>query len=470
MTDQRLAALDHAHVWHPFTPMQVWLDEDPLVIERGEGCELIDVEGNRYLDGVSSLWVNIHGHAHPVIDAAVRNQLDRLAHSTFLGLTHPPAVELAARLAALAPGGLNRVFFSENGAAAVEVALKMAYSYWRHRGEERRRFVRLEHAYHGDTIGAVSIGGIERFHDTYRPLLFETDAIPSPYCYRCPLGLEHPACDLACADRLDDALAARPGEVAAVVVEPLVQGAAGIITAPDGHLARVAEIARRHGTLLVVDEVATGFGRTGRMFASEIDGVEPDIMCLAKGITGGYLPLSATLATDDVFAAFLGAPEEHKTLYHGHSYSANPLCCAAALANLDVFEQERTLEALGPKIEHLATLLKPLADHPHVGDVRQRGLMVGIELVADKATKEEFPEALQVGAEVARRTRPKGVVVRPLADVVVLMPPLAITEGQLERLVGAVAEAIDETLASVHIGTAEGTEVHRSEWGEAAAR
>lgn len=441
---RRLTALDHAHVWHPFTPMQVWMEDEPLVIERAEGCELVDTEGNRYLDGVSSLWVNVHGHRHPAIDAAVADQLGRLAHSTFLGLTHPPAVELAARLVELTPGRLNRVFFSENGAAAVEVALKMAYSYWRHRGEDRPRFVRLENAYHGDTIGAVSLGGIDRFHESYRPLLFATASIPSPYCYRCPLGLEYPACDLACADALEGVLAAEGGQVAAVVVEPLVQGAAGMVTAPEGHLARVAEIARGHGALLVVDEVATGFGRTGRMFACEHEGVEPDLLCLGKGLTGGYLPLSATLATEDIFEAFLARPEEHRTLYHGHSYSANPLCCAAALANLDVFVAENTLERLGPKVELLARLLEPLRGHPFVGEVRQRGFMVGIELVADRATKEAFPERIQVGAKVTRAARRRGVVVRPLGDVVVLMPPLAITAAQLRRLVAAVAEAIDE--------------------------
>ncbi|MGH9000165.1 MAG: adenosylmethionine--8-amino-7-oxononanoate transaminase [Acidimicrobiia bacterium] len=445
---RELAEADHTHLWHPFTPMSVWMGEDPLVVERGEGCELIDTDGNRYLDGVSSLWVNIHGHGHPTIDAAVADQLGRLAHSTFLGLTHPPAVELAVRLVGIAPGSLRRVFFSENGAAAVEVALKMAYSYWRHRGEDRPRFVRLENAYHGDTIGAVSVGGIDRFHETYRPLLFSTASIPSPYCYRCPLGHTPAECGIACADALDDVLTAEGASVAAVIVEPLVQGAAGMITAPDGHLRRLADIARRHGVLFVADEVATGFGRTGTMFACTREGVEPDIMCLAKGLTGGYLPLSATLATEDVFAAFSARPEEHKTLYHGHSYSGNPLCCAAALANLDVFEAEGTIAALGPKIDHLAKLLGPLADHPHVGEVRQRGFMVGIELVADRATKEPFPEHLQVGADVTRAARPKGVIVRPLGDVVVLMPPLAMTTGQLERLVAAVTEAIEEATSA----------------------
>ncbi|MGH2785378.1 MAG: adenosylmethionine--8-amino-7-oxononanoate transaminase [Actinomycetota bacterium] len=440
---------DHATIWHPFTPMSVWLDDDAPVIESADGFELIDTDGRRFIDGVSSLWVNVHGHGHPRIVDAIVAQTRRLQHSTFLGLSHPPAIELAERLIALAPGRLSRVFYSENGAAAVEVALKMAFSYWRNRGETRPTFVSIENGYHGDTLGAVSVGSIERFHETYRPLLFPTTSIPSPYCYRCPLGRTYPSCEIACADALDDLLAREGSSVAAVVVEPLVQGAGGIITAPDGHLARIASIARKHGTLLVVDEIATGFGRTGTMFACEQDGVEPDLLCVGKGLTGGYLPLSATLATEEIFDAFLGPPEEHKTLYHGHSYSANPITCAAALATLDVFEEERTLERMQPKIELLARLLKPLADHPNVGDVRQRGFMVGIELVADRATKEPFPEALQVGARVALAARPLGAIIRPLGDVVVLMPPPAIDEDTLTRLVGITALAIDDALATL---------------------
>ena len=341
-SDERTRALrksDHNAIWHPFTPMSEWLDDDAPIIERGEGCDLIDTDGRRYIDGVSSLWVNVHGHGHPRIVDAIVEQTRRLQHSTFLGLSHPPAIELAERLIALAPGRLSRVFYSENGAAAVEVAIKMAYSYWRNRGETRPLFVSVENGYHGDTLGAVSVGSIERFHEAYRPLLFPSASIPSPYCYRCPLGRTYPACDIACADALEDVLAREGSNVAAVVVEPLVQGAGGIITAPDGHLERVAQIARRHGTLLVVDEIATGFGRTGTMFACEQESVEPDLMCVGKGLTGGYLPLSATLATEEIFEAFHGRPEEHKTLYPGHSYSANPITCAAALATLDVFEE-----------------------------------------------------------------------------------------------------------------------------------
>ena len=444
-----LRAADHANVWHPFTPMSVWLGDDAPIICRGEGSFLIDTDGNRYIDGVSSLWVNVHGHSHPTIVDAIVTQARTLQHSTFLGLSHPPAIELAERLVAIAPPGLERVFFSENGAAAVEVALKMAFSYWRNRGSDRRLFVSVENGYHGDTIGAVSVGGIDRFHETYRPLLFETAQIPSPYCYRCPLGLTYPSCDIACASSLEDVLTLHADEVAAVIVEPLVQGAGGIIIAPDGHLARVAEIARRHGTLLIVDEVATGFGRTGTMFACEQENVSPDIMTVGKGITGGYLPLSATLATREVFKAFLAPPEEHRTLYHGHSYSGNPITAAAALANLAVFDDERTLERLQPKIEILRMLLKPIADHPFVGEVRQRGFMVGIELVANRNTKKEFDESLQMGARVARAARPRGAIIRPLGDVVVLMPPLSIDEDTLATLVSITLEAIEEATAGI---------------------
>jgi adenosylmethionine---8-amino-7-oxononanoate aminotransferase len=446
---EALRAADRANLWHPFTPMSVWLADDAPIIERGQGSYLIDTEGNRYIDGVSSLWVNVHGHSHPRIVGSIVEQTMKLQHSTFLGLSHPTAIDLAERLVDLAPGHLTRVFFSENGAAAVEVAIKMAFSYWRNRGEPRARFVSVTNGYHGDTIGAVSVGAIERFHETYRPLLFPTAQIPSPYCYRCPLGQTYPTCNIACADALEDVLAREGSNVAAVIVEPLVQGAGGIITAPDGHLARLADITRRHGTLLIVDEIATGFGRTGTMFACEQDGVAPDLMTIGKGVTGGYLPLSATLATEEIFNAFLAPPEQHATLYHGHSYTANPITCAAALANLDLFDQESTLEHLQPKIEVLRGLLKPIADHPHVGEIRQRGFMVGIELVADRGTKRQYDEALQVGARVARAARPKGAIIRPLGDVVVLMPPLSIEEPVLERLVDITARSIDEVTGAL---------------------
>ena len=336
------AQLDQEHLWHPFTQQQGWSEEEPLMIECGEGSYLFDTDGRRYLDGTSSLWCNVHGHRQPEIDDAVRAQLDRIAHTTMLGLSHPGAAELAARLVDLAPAGLSRVFYSDSGSTAAEIALKMAFQYQQQRGGEHSRrtsFVRLREAYHGDTIGSVSVGGIDLFHSTYRPLLFDTHAAEPG--------------DAADMERV---LAAHGAEIAAVIMEPLVQGAAGMLLQPPGYLRAVRELCDRFGVLLICDEVATGFGRTGTMFACEQEDVAPDLLCLAKGLTGGYLPLAATLATEAVYEGFLGAPEQQRTFFHGHTYTGNPLACAAALANLDVFESERTIERLQPKIALLEEL------------------------------------------------------------------------------------------------------------------
>jgi adenosylmethionine-8-amino-7-oxononanoate aminotransferase len=420
-----LAAADHAHLWHPFTQQQGWVEEEPLIVDRAEGTDLIDAAGRRYIDGVSSLWCNVHGHAHPRIDAAVREQLDRVAHSTMLGLSHRPGIELAQRLVELAPPGLTRVFYSDSGSTATEIALKMAFQYWHQRGDQRRRkFVSLRMGYHGDTIGSVSVGGIDLFHSLYRPLLFDT--------------LQAEPGDSAHLERL---LSEHAGEVAAVIMEPLVQGAAGMLVHPDGYLRAVRDLCDRHGVLLILDEVATGFGRTGRMFACEHEDVEPDLLCLAKGLTGGYLPLAATLASEQIYEGFLGRFEEFRTFFHGHTYTGNPLACAAALATLDVFVEERTLERLWRKIELLAQLLEPIAAHPEVRDVRRRGFMVGIELAEHSLTA-------RIGHQVTLEARRRGAVIRPLGDVVVLMPPLAISEGELTRLVAITAEAIDAATAS----------------------
>jgi adenosylmethionine-8-amino-7-oxononanoate aminotransferase len=425
-----LVAADRAHLWHPFTQQRGWMDEEPVIVERAEGTDLIDVEGRRYIDGVSSLWCNVHGHAHPRIDAAVRVQLDRVAHSTMLGLTHRPAIELAQRLVEIAPPGLTRVFYSDSGSTATEIALKMAFQYWRQRGEQRPRFVSLRMAYHGDTIGSVSVGGIDLFHSMYRPLLFDT--------------LKAEPGDLADMERL---LSGHGGEVAAVIMEPLVQGAAGMLVHPEGYLRGVRELCDRHGVLLILDEVATGFGRTGRMFACEHEGVAPDLLCLAKGLTGGYLPLAATLASERIYNGFLGEFEEFRTFFHGHTYTGNPLACAAALATLDVFREERTLEVLEGKIELLAELLEPLAAHPAVSEVRRVGFMVGIELA-------DHPLPLRMGHRVTLEARARGAIIRPLGDVVVLMPPLAISPADLRRLVSITAEAIDAAHAGVGLRAA----------------
>jgi adenosylmethionine-8-amino-7-oxononanoate aminotransferase len=426
---------DRDHLWHPFTPLADWAASDPLIIDRAEGVYLYDVRGRRYLDGVSSLWCNVHGHRHPALDSAVRDQLDQVAHTTLLGATHPPAVELARRLVERAPAGLTRVFFSDDGATAVEVALKMAFQYWRQRpgAEPRRtRFIALGGAYHGDTLGDVSVGGVERFHATFAPLLFPVIRVPSPYCYRCPLGLERPSCATACLGEVERALEAHPGEVAAVVVEPLVQGAAGMIVHPEGYLRGLRALTRSHGTLLIADEVAVGFGRTGTLFACEQEGVVPDFLCLAKGLTGGYLPLAATLTTEEVFAAFYGTARDGKTFYHGHTYGGNPLGAAVALAALRVFDEERTLQALPPKVARLADRLAEFAALPHVGDVRQRGLIAGVELVADKASKAAYDPAEQVGARVCLAAREFGLLIRPLGDILVIIPPLVISPEQLD--------------------------------------
>jgi adenosylmethionine---8-amino-7-oxononanoate aminotransferase len=422
----RLNDLDQQFVWHPFTQQQGWSEETPLMIERGEGVYLYDVDGNRYIDGTSSLWCNVHGHHHPVLDAAAKAQFDKVAHSTMLGLSHPGATELAARLIEIAPEGLRRVFYSDSGSTAAEIALKMAFQYHQQRGDTARtRFIRMREAYHGDTIGSVSVGGIDLFHATYRPLLFETLAAEPG--------------DAAQMERL---LSAHEGEVAAVIMEPLVQGAGGMIVHPEGYLRAVRELCDRHGVLLICDEVATGFGRTGTMFAVEREGVSPDFMCLAKGITGGYLPLAATLTTEAVYEGFLGAPAEAKTFFHGHTYTGNPIACAVALANLDIFRDERTIEALQPKIELLDRRLAEIAEMPGVTEVRSRGVMVGIDL------GEHDPE-LRLGHRVTREARKRGAMIRPLSEVIVLMPPLAISGAELTDLLDICVESIAAALASL---------------------
>ena len=339
--------LDHRYLWHPFTQQRGWCEEPPLVIESAEGTDLVDAEGRRYIDGVSSLWCNVHGHRHPLIDEAVREQLDRVAHSTMLGLTHPSAAELAGRLVEIAPPGLERVFYSESGATAVEIALKMAFQYWRQRPGERcprTSFVCLTDGYHGDTLGSVSVGGIDAFHAAFGPLLFKT--------YRVDPGDER---------RLERVLELHAREIAGVIVEPLVQGAAGIRVQPSGFLRRVRELTAEHGVFMIADEVATGFGRTGTMFACEQERVAPDFLCLGKGLTGGYLPLAATLTTERVYEGFLGGGEERfRTFFHGHTFTGNPLGCAAALASLEVFRSEQTLVRLQPKIRLLGELLGEL--------------------------------------------------------------------------------------------------------------
>jgi adenosylmethionine-8-amino-7-oxononanoate aminotransferase len=445
---ESLRRKDRESIWHPFTQMADWEKDSPLIIERGEGNTLIDTDGRKYFDGVSSLWVNLFGHRRREIDEAIRSQLDRMAHSTFLGLSHVPAIELAEKLLTAAPEGFDRVFYSDNGSTAMEIAIKMALQYWRQKGgaEKKQTFMTLTEAYHGDTIGAVSAGGIDLFHKIFQPLLFTTHRIPTPHCYRCPFDMERSSCALACATRMEEEVRRHREDLAAFIVEPLVQGAAGMLMMPGGYLARLREVTRECRVLLICDEVATGFGRTGTMFACEQEGVAPDIMAVAKGLTGGYLPLAATLMTKEIYDAFLGRYEEFKAFFHGHSYTANPLGCAAALATLAIFETQGVLEHVAFLSGIMGEELAKFAGCRWIGDIRQRGLMVGIEIVADRKTKEPFPPEKKVGQRVVRRVREKGIILRPLGDVIVLMPPLSSTEEEIRHLVGSVGWAIDSVI------------------------
>ncbi len=447
MTVNELRAGDNQFVWHPFTPMQAYRREEAPIIDRAEGFELIDVEGRRYLDGISSLWCNVHGHRVPEIDAAIRAQLDRVAHSTLLGLSSVPSIELARELVRRTPEGLNKVFYSDDGATAVEAALKIVYQYHRQRpgGSDRRRlFATLRGAYHGDTLGAVSVGQIELFHHVYGALLFETVSVPAPVTFRLPPGFTPDAYLRHCYDELERTIIAHRDRLAGFILEPLVQGAAGILVHPPGFLRRVRELTRDYGIPLIADEVAVGFGRTGTLFACEQEQVSPDVMCLAKGITGGYLPLAATLTTDDIAEAFLGEPAEGRTFFHGHTYTGNPLGCAAGLASLELFDRHDVLGNVRRNEAVLREALAPLAEHPCVGEVRQRGVMVGIELVQDRASRTPFPPARRTGHRVTLAARKRGVILRPLGDVVVLMPAPAMPADLVRRLCAVAREAIDE--------------------------
>ncbi|HZD42235.1 MAG TPA: adenosylmethionine--8-amino-7-oxononanoate transaminase, partial [Terriglobales bacterium] len=421
----KLKQLDHTYLWHPFTQMQEWVCEDPCIISQGDGHYLVDVHGRKYLDGVSSLWCNVHGHRRKEIDDAVKAQLDRIAHSTFLGLSHPPGIQLAKKLIDIAPKGLKRVFYSDSGATAVEIAMKMAVQYWQLKGEGKRtQIASLGEAYHGDTVGSMSMGYSETFHRFYKNLLFPVLRLPPPHVFRYYQGMDEARALETAIKEAEEALTKNKQSLAALVMEPLMQGAAGMWSQPVRFVQALSEICRRQDILFILDEVATGFGRTGKMFACEHARVAPDILCLAKGITGGYLPLAATLATEEIFSTFLGEYREFKTFFHGHTYTGNPLGCAAALASLELFEREDVVARMQPRIEYLQKRLReeflPLR---HVSDVRQWGFMVGIELAEDKASRQSYAAEKRVGYQVILEARRRSVMIRPLGDVVVLMPP-----------------------------------------------
>ena len=448
MSKRDWTKIDLDHVWHPFTQMKTYQADENLILEWGDGNWLEDVRGNTYFDGVSSLWTNVHGHRHPALDRALMGQVHRLAHSTLLGVGNPPAAALAERLAALAPGDLPRVFYSDDGSTAAEVALKMCFQAWRQRGatgDDRTEFVALGDSYHGDTIGSVSAGGMELFHGLFHPLLFKTHFLPSPNCYRCPMGETRGACAFECARRLGPLLDETGEKIAAMIVEPMIQGAGGQLIYPPEVLRIYREETAARGIPLIADEVATGFGRTGRMFACEHAGIEPDLVTVAKGLTGGYLPVAATLAGRSIYEAFLGEYEEFKTFFHGHTYTGNPLGCAVALANLDLIEEAALVGRVATRSETLEERLRSrLGRHPNVGDIRLLGFMGGVELVADRATRARLPVAARTGHRVILKAREAGLLLRPLGDVIVVMPPLASTDSELEFLVDGMAWAIEQ--------------------------
>lgn len=426
---KKLREADKTYAWHPFTQMRDWCapQHDPLIIASGCGSILTDTEGRQYLDGNSSIWTNIHGHSHPKIVRAIQNQAACLAHSSFLGFSNKPAIQLAERLTQFFPAeSLTRVFFTDNGSTAIEVALKMAVQYHQLIGQpEKCRFAAFANAYHGDTAGAASLGGIEAFHGRFASLNF-------------PVLRIRTFDDL---EQLDDKTIAT---LAGIIIEPLVQGAAGIRLWPPGLLRALRDWSQRHEVFLILDEVMTGFGRTGKMFACQHEDVVPDFLALAKGLTGGTMPLAATLTTEKVFSAFLGKYAEMKTLFYGHSYCGNPLGCSAALASLDIFEEEKTLAILQPKIAFLSELLKDLATSPHIGDVRQCGFIAGIDIVANKARHRPYPWQEQMGARVCIAARQYGLLTRPVGDTLVLMPPLCFTTDELTQAIHALRQGLQD--------------------------
>lgn len=443
-TYEELSKKNKEYLWHPFTQMKEYMEDKPLIIERGEGRKLYDIQGNAYWDGVSSIWLNVHGHKVQELDNAITNQLEKIAHSTLLGMANIPSILLAEKVIELMPKGLKKVFYSDAGATAVEIAIKMAVQYWQHKGKKgKHKFITMKEAYHGDTIGAVSVGAIDLYHETFHALLFPSIKLPYPYTYRSPYKQEEIV--KKSLEEMERLLQEQSHEIAAVIVEPIVQGASGIIVMPEGYLKGLRKLCTQYNVLLIADEVATGFGRTGKMFACEYEAVTPDLLTAGKGLTGGYLPVAITVATDEIYEAFLGDYEEQKTFFHGHSYTGNPLGCAVALANLELFEKSNLVQEVANKSVYIASRLQDFYRLKHVGDIRQKGFMVGIELVKDRETEEPYSWTERVGGRTCRRARELGMLLRPLGNTIVFMPPLASTIEELNEMIDILYEAIVDT-------------------------
>lgn len=448
LDNETLIAWDKRYLWHPFTQMRDWLAEDPVIIERGEGCYLIATDGNRYLDGTASMWTNVHGHNHPQLNTALKTQLDKIAHTTLLGYSNIPAIQLAQKLVEITPAGLNKVFYSDNGSTAVEIALKMAYQYWQHKEESQRKlFIHFDKAYHGDTIGAMSVGGIDSFHTTFGSLLFKGVCVSTAETYHSSHHADtsgnNASTIIHWLNAVEAALSENAGRIAGIILEPLIQGAGGMIVAPKGFLKALSTLAKQWDTLLIADEVMTGFGRTGKMWACAHEDVTPDILCTAKGLAAGYLPLAATLTTDDIYNAFLGEYRDLKTFFHGHTFTGNPLACAVALENIAIFERENLISRLQPTIDHFRNRLQDFYTLSHVGDVRVCGLAAGVELMKNPDANTPYPFEEKVGIRVCKEALAHGAILRPLVNTVVLMPPLQITISELDTLLDIVYTSIE---------------------------
>ncbi len=437
---------DLEFIWHPYTQMKDCRKFPPILIKKADGIRLYDNQGNFYYDTISSWWCNVHGHNHPKIKTAIKKQLNSLEHVLFAGFTHEPAILLAKKLISISPGSLTKVFFSDNGSTAVEVALKISFQYWQNIGEVKKtKFVALDYGYHGDTIGTMSVSGVDLFNKVFSPLFFPSFKVPSPYCYRCPMhksrscvqgrDKDRATCDIDCITPLEDLLKKKSEIISAIILEPMVMAAGGMIVYPKEYLLKVAKLAKKFNVHLIIDEVASGFGRTGKMFACEyVNNAEPDLLCFSKGLTAGYLPLAVTLTTEKIYKAFYADYRENKTFYHGHTYTANPLSCSAALASLEVFKKERTLDKIKKIIPLFHAGMEEFRDLPLVGDVRYIGLIGAIELVKDKLTKKSFDFQERIGSEIYKRGLKRNIILRPLGNIIYLFLPLCIKKDELEDI------------------------------------